>query len=245
MGINIFCKIENEDIPLVSTGTSPFIGAGQFGFSAFEWRRKFLNNPKAMLEILEASYAKGARGVEVIPNGKILIAAQMMSETYNDYVITGSTFPGEDPRIEDLVKTGAKLIFVHGLVSDKKGRELLKLLDDISSMGIIPGIATHNPIPTIKFSIENSLNVRVFLIPFNANGSFMGSMKKLEEIVDKTKNFYFIGMKTLAAGDIKPDIAFQYISNHNICAVTIGMVTKQQAEESTEFALKFLINKKK
>ena len=50
-------------------------------------------------------------------------------------------------------------------------------------------------------------------------------------------------MKTLAAGDIKPDIAFQYIANHNVCAVTIGMVTKQQAEESTEIALKSLKNK--
>ncbi|UCD01287.1 MAG: hypothetical protein JSV23_10465 [Promethearchaeota archaeon] len=197
-----------------------------------------------MLEILEASYAKGARGIQVIPSGKILIAAQMMSETHSDYVITGSTYPSEDPCVEELVKTGAKLIFVHGVVSDIKGRELLKLLDNISGMGIIPGIATHDPIPTLKFSIENSLNVRTFLIPFNAYGSFMGNMKKLEEIVDKTKNFYFIGMKTLAAGDIRPDIAFQYIANHNICAVTIGMVSKQQAEESTEFALKSLINKK-
>ena len=26
-----FCKIEGMDIPLVSTGVSPFAGAGQFG----------------------------------------------------------------------------------------------------------------------------------------------------------------------------------------------------------------------
>jgi hypothetical protein len=50
-------------------------------------------------------------------------------------------------------------------------------------------------------------------------------------------------MKTLAAGEIKPDIAFQYITKHNVCAVTIGMVTKQQAEESTEIAIKLLNNK--
>ena len=197
-----------------------------------------------MLEILKASYSSGARGIEVIPTGKILKAAQIMSEIYSDYVITGSTYPGEDPGIDVLIEIGAKLIFVHGMISDNKGINLLRLLDEISRYGVIPGIATHEPIPTIRYCIENSLNVRVFLIPFNANGFLMGNPKKLEEIVDNTKDFYFIGMKTLAAREIKPNLAFQYISNHNICAVTIGMVTKQQAEESTKSALRSLINNK-
>ncbi|MEE9377967.1 MAG: hypothetical protein V3V33_08020 [Candidatus Lokiarchaeia archaeon] len=197
-----------------------------------------------MLEILKASYDEGARGVEVIPSGKITEAAQMMSEIYSDYVITGSTYPDKESGINVLVEVGAKLIFVHGMISDNRGGKLLKLLDEISSTGIIPGVATHDPIPTLKYCIENSLNVRAFLIPFNANGVLMGNVEKLEEIVDKTKNFHFIGMKTLAAGEIEPEIAFQYIANHNICAVTIGMVTKQQAEESTRIALKSLTNKK-
>lgn len=196
-----------------------------------------------MLEILEASYANGARGIEVIPSGKIMEAAQIMSERYNDYVITGSTYPGIDSKVDILVENGAKIIFVHGMVSDTKGSNLLRLIDDISGYGIIPGIATHNPIPTIQYCLEQSLNVRVFLIPFNANGFLMGDAKELEKIVDNTKEFYFIGMKTLAAGEIKPDIAFQYIANHNVCAVTIGMVTKQQAEESTKIALSSLIGK--
>ena len=120
--IIIFCKIDNVNIPLVSTGTSPFIGAGQFGFNAYGWRRKFLNNPDAIIEILESSYDKGARGIEVIPSGKIMDAAHIMSEKYNDYVIMGSTYPGNDPRIDTLIKIGVKLIFVHGMISDKKDR---------------------------------------------------------------------------------------------------------------------------
>ena len=166
-----------------------------------------------------------------------------MSEIHSDYIITGSTYPGENSGIEELVKVGAKLIFVHGIVSDRRGGKLLRLLDDISGYGIIPGIATHDPIPTVKYCIENSLSVRVFLIPFNANGMLMGDVKKLELIVDKTKNFHFIGMKTLAAGEIEPEVAYQYIANHNICAVTIGMVNKQQAVESTKIALKAFNNK--
>lgn len=236
--IKIFCKIDNVDIPIVSTGTSPFIGAGQFGTNAYIWRKRFLNNPDAMIEILESSYNKGSRGIEVIPSGRILDAAVVMSEKYDDYVITGSTYPGKDTRIDSLIEIGAKLIFVHGNISDDRGQELIILLDEISGYGIIPGIATHDPLQTISFCLENSLNVRAFLIPFNAIGFLMGNQKKLEEIVDNTKNVYFIGMKTLAAGKIKPDYAFQYISNHNICAVTIGMVSQEQAVESTKIALK-------
>jgi hypothetical protein len=196
-----------------------------------------------MLEILEASYSVGARGIEIIPFRGILQAARTMKDIHRDYILTGSTYPGKDPGIEALVNVGANLIFVHGMVSDNKGKKLLKLLDEISFRGIVPGIATHEPITTIKYCVENSLNVRVFLIPFNVNGFLMGNVRELEDIIDNTKNFYYIGMKTLAAGEIKPDIAFQYITNHNISAVTIGMVTAKQARESTTIALNSLMNK--
>ena len=129
------------------------------------------------------------------------------------------------------------------MVSDLMGRELVNLLDDISSRGIIPGIATHDPVLILNYSIENSLNVRAFLIPFNASGDLMGNKKKLENLVNNTENYYFIGMKTLAAGTIKPSRAFKYISKHNICAVTLGMVSTKQAKESTLLALKSLERK--
>ena len=44
-------------------------------------------------------------------------------------------------------------------------------------------------------------------------------------------------MKTLAAGKLDPKKAYEYISKHNICAVTIGMVTTEEAEISTKIAL--------
>ncbi len=241
--IKLYCKIDGIDIPLVTTGTSPFIGAGQFGRNGLKWREKFLNNSEVMVEILEASYQAGARGIEAVPVGKIIEASRIMVETHSDYVVTGSSYPGRDSGIEALVEIGAKLIFVHGIISDKKGRKLIKLLDDINSRGVIPGIATHDPIPTIKYALENSLNVKAFLIPFNAKGDFKGNPKELEKIVDTTRNCFFIGMKTLAAGILAPKTAFEYISKHNIIAVTIGMVTVQEAKLSTEIALDFL-NKK-
>jgi hypothetical protein len=222
------------------TGTSTFIGAAQFGNKARIYRKKFLNHTDAMLEILEMCYKAGGRGIEVIPAGKICEAAKIMKETHEDYVITGSTFPGPDPLIEDLIKIGAKIIFVHGMFSDKKDDKLLTLLDEISSRDVIPGIATHNPVSTLNFALQNAINVKAFLIPFNAKGLFMGNQKNLESLIDNNKHFSYVGMKTLAAGNLEPKNAFEYISNHNICAVTIGMVTIEEAENSTKIALNAL-----
>ena len=81
----------------MSVGTSPFLGASQFGKNARVYRRKFLNNAEAVLEILQASYEVGGRGIELVPAGKVTEAAKIMVEIHNDFVITGSTFPGPDP----------------------------------------------------------------------------------------------------------------------------------------------------
>ena len=224
----------------MSVGTSPFLGASQFGKNARVYRRKFLNNAKAVLEILEASYEVGGRGIELIPAGKVSEAAKIMVETHNDFVITGSTFPGADPLINELSDLGAKIVFAHGMVADKKDKKLEILIDDIKSRGIIPGIAAHNPVSTLEYTFENIPSVKTFLIPFNARGYLMGNQKELEKLVDSHKNHYFIGMKTLAAGKLDPNKAYDYVSKHNICCATIGVISIEEARESTEIALNCL-----
>ena len=72
----------------------------------------------------------------------------------------------------------------------------------------------------------------------------MEKPKELEKIVDNTQDYSFVAMKTLAAGKLKPNRAFEYISKHNISAVTIGMVNIEEAKESTKIALNSLIKKK-
>ena len=233
----MFCKINGVDIPLVSLGTSPFFGPPTFGNRAQAYREKFMTNADAILEIMEACYEAGGRGIEAIPAGAVCKAIKVMKETYTDYVVTGSTLPGPNPNIEDLIDIDAKIIFVHGAYSDRKDKRLLKLLDDISSRGVIPGLATHNPLSTIDFIFENAPNINVFLIPFNANGFMMRNKNVLEDLVDTHKTHYFIGMKPLDTGRLHPQDAFEYISKHNICAVAIGMVEAEEAQVTTKIAL--------
>ena len=236
----MFCEIEGQKIPLVSVGTSPFLGAAQFGANARIYRKKFMNDANAMLEILIAAYKAGARGIELIPIGKIPEAANSMKNSYDDFIITGSTAPGPDPMIEELLELDAKIIFAHGMVSDKRDITLLSMLDDIEARGSIPGVAAHNPVSTLNYVFENAPHVKTFLIPFNANGIFMEDQHKLEEIIDSRHDLAIMGMKTIAAGKISPEKAYKYISTHNIRCVTIGMVSIDEALESTEWAIKTL-----
>ena len=199
-----------------------------------------MNDANAMLEIMEACYKAGGRGIEAVPGGAVIDAIKIMKETHSDYVITGSTFPGPDPKINDLIDVKAKIIFIHGMVSDKMDDKLNKLVDEVASRGVIPGIALHKPVPTLEYALENLPQVKAFLTPLNANGLYMGDKEALEKIVDDNKDLYFVGMKTLAAGKLEPKEAYDYISKHNICAVTIGMVTVEEAESSTKIALEAL-----
>lgn len=68
----------------------------------------------------------------------------------------------------------------------------------------------------------------------------MANQQKLEELLDSRKETAFMGMKTLAAGNIEPTKAYEYISKHNIRAVIIGMVEVEEARNVTEIALKAL-----
>jgi len=199
-----------------------------------------MNNAEAMLEIMRACYEAGGRGIEAVPMGAVCNAIKIMKETYSDYVVTGSTIPGPNPNLEDLLEVDAKIIFVHGAISDRKNEKLFNLLDEISSRGAIPGVATHNPLSTISYVFENAPEVKAFLVPFNANGFMMWDQKALEDLVDNHKNYYFFGMKTVDAGRLEPRKAFEYISQHNICAVAIGMVKVEEAQNSTRIALEEL-----
>jgi len=242
MDKQFFTEFEGVKIPLVSTGVSPFAGSPQFGDKAPIYREKFFNDANAMLEIMEACYEGGGRGIGAIPFGKVVEAVKIMKETHGDYVITGSTLPGNlpDPGIEQLIDLDAKIIYVHGSISDEKSDRVNKLLEEISSRGIIPGLAVHNPISTLEFAFENNLNAKTFLVPFNAQGMMMANQQKLEELVDSRKETAFMAMKTLAAGKIEPKMAYEYIANHNIRAVVIGMVDVDEARNVAEIALNAL-----
>ncbi|MFX1485592.1 MAG: hypothetical protein ACFFBS_00515 [Promethearchaeota archaeon] len=238
----LFTDIEGKRIPLVSIGTSPFFGAGQFGIKALFWRQKFLHNPEEMANLMMDAYDAGSRGAHIIPLGKIPAAAGIVKDQYSEFVVIGSTPPNNIMKgIEILEKMDARIIFVHGQIADLRSKNKLSgLLSEIRNAGAVPGIATHEPIETISFIENQGLDCPAILVPFNSKGYAMQNKPRLERMINSSTRF-FIGMKVLAAGKIRPKAAFEYVGKHgNISAVTIGITTSQEAKESVHFALKCL-----
>ncbi len=236
-----FIELESQHIPRITIGTSPFMGAGQFGRMGGIWRAEFFQNAEKMAELMVHSYNQGAQGVEVIPAGAMLKAALIARDKCSDFTILGSTLWERIENyfhIDDLVEVDAKIIFLHGSISDNREYNLIRaLLKKIRLAGKIPGIATHYPLRTIPFIQEKKLDCPAILLPFNLNGEFMGDQKALEELVDSL-DLFFVAMKSLAAGKIPPNKAFPYLGEHNISAVTVGMVTKEEIEETVAEATK-------
>ncbi|MHA1380759.1 MAG: hypothetical protein ACTSRG_20525 [Candidatus Helarchaeota archaeon] len=236
----IFTTLEDKKIPLVSIGTSPFMGAGQFGPNALLWRQKFLNNPENVSDLLISSAENGGMGIEIVPVGRIAEAIAVVQKKFPNFTVTGSTYWEAPYRIDKLNDLDAEIIFIHGAIADRRNsKELRTIIQKIRGFNKIPGIATHNPTKTIPFIQNSGLDCPAILVPFNKLGFFMEHQKILEDIVDNSDKF-FVAMKSLAAGRIKPEEAYQYIKEHNISAVAIGMVTKQEIEESVLIALEKL-----
>lgn len=237
----VFIELESQKVPRITIGTSPFMGAGQFGSMGLVWRSEFFQNAEKMANLIIHSYNQGARGVEVIPAGAMLQAALIAKQNCPDFIILGSTLWERIENyfhIDDLVEADAKIIFLHGSISDNREYTLIKaLLKKIRLAGKIPGIATHYPLNTIPFIKEKNLDCPAILLPFNLNGEFMGNQKALEELVDSL-DYFFVAMKSLAAGKIPPNKAFPYLGAHNISAVTVGMVSEDEIKETITEAKK-------
>ena len=81
--------IEGRRVPLISIGTSPFIGAGQFGVKGLLWRSRFLHNAQAMAELMMESYELGAKGAHIIPLGDIPKAVKLVRREHPDFIVIG------------------------------------------------------------------------------------------------------------------------------------------------------------
>ncbi|MFX1298866.1 MAG: hypothetical protein ACFFD2_28905, partial [Promethearchaeota archaeon] len=231
----------SRKIPLISIGTSPFMGAGQFGSLGITWRATFFQNAELMANLMIFSYIQGAKGVEAIPTGQILTAGLQVKQKYSDFTILGSTLWESrinDFLIDELINADAKIIFLHGSISDRGDLKLIQtLLSKIRVAGKIPGMATHEPLQTINFIHQHKLDCPAILLPFNLHGAFMGNQKAVEELVDSL-DYFFVAMKPLAAGKIPPQKAFPYLGEHHISAVTVGMVTEEEIMETVTEAKK-------
>jgi hypothetical protein len=225
-------------------GTSPFIGAGQFGTKAFEYRIRFFHNEHAMTQLFIASARHGVNAVQLIvyePLVRALMAA--MTETGEEFFIAATIPSGRNfERDLDLIRPlKPAIIAVHALSCDALDPRIEGWIGEIRALGASPAAATHYPGATIEELDDAGLDLEVYLAPVNPVGYAMepdyeSTLKALE-----TTDKQIIAIKPLAAGHLKPTQSlFTFIYKY-ADSVSVGITSEAEMEETYAVARDALI----
>jgi hypothetical protein len=233
-------KLEDRRIPSVMLGTSPFIGAGQFGSRAYQYRRTLWDNPQNMTTIIKHSALKlGVQAVEAIGFERILkCVKEAEKETNSKISVIGSITPDNPKKsLRLLCEAQAEMIFVHGSIVDElRLNEVEAFVDEIRSAGIIPGLATHMPEVTLPVVLKRNLKAPALMVPLNAAGIFLESVDKVLQLISGSGKFV-VAMKVLGAGVIPPRQALNFIFAHEfVHSAALGVASIKEANETFRIA---------
>ncbi|MBS7287477.1 MAG: hypothetical protein KIH01_01680 [Candidatus Freyarchaeota archaeon] len=231
-----YVRIKGRELPRVLLGTSPFLGAGQFGVKAYEYYRKFFKNPARVTELVAGCIEIGVNGVQLVAYPQIGDAVKKAEEKKGARLKVVGSLPFDMPSqaLKYLSEFDTVAALLHGEQTDKlnmeENRAWLKRIED---EGYLVGVATHNPARTLPIVIRE-LEVDIVMMPLNKAGYMMGGMKGEEfmEIVESS-GAKVIAMKPLAAGKINPREAMGYVfSLKNVASVAVGVASLKEAEET-------------
>lgn len=240
-----YININGKEIPRTLLGTSPFIGAAQFGHRARLYQLDLYNQPKNILKIMKKSYDLGITGIQLVPYDPVVQALKWAIDEGCDFNIVGTVRPDcESEDITLLNELGARSMLLHGAITDKLDLDYLtENLNAIKETGAIPGIVTHRPFNTTKNIIDSPILdlFDIYMVPVNKTGYLMDTdvfmQKERDELRDLIKKLdkTIIAKKTMAAGILTPNDAFDYLKTLDyVDLMAVGIASEAEAEETFE-----------
>ncbi len=224
------------DLPKLMLGTSPFIGAGQFGSKSLDYRRRFFDNPDNMTGLFVHSASMGVKAVQLIGYQPLVEALKKAEEIAGDFFVAVTIPRGNFSSNLDLVSSlEPEFVSVHAQFCDENDYRLNEWIDMIRNAGAKPAASTHYPGSTIPLLDE--LGFEAYLAPVNTVGYGMepdveSTLKALEQT-----NKAIIAIKPLAAGQLSPERSvFEYIYRFAE-SIAVGITSKVEMEETYSAAL--------
>lgn len=150
-------EVEGERIPRILLGTSPFLGAGQFGVRAYQYYKRFFENPRNITDLVIEAINVGVRGIQLVAYREIAEAVrQAQVETGVELVIVGGLpFDKPEEGLDCLSSLPTKVVLLHGEETDRLNFKVLESwFGKIRDTGFIPGVATHKPDRTLPELLE-------------------------------------------------------------------------------------------
>lgn len=243
-----FTKIAGVEVPKVMVGSSPFIGAGQFGWRAMIYAEKFLGNPENMVKIYVRALKLGITGFNVLSVEKVvdaLLEAQRRTKVKPFVFATCGMwgFARFWKEYEVVRKAAPTLVALHASMVDREASsrtsisKLSSIVSQLKALGHVVGVATHIPGNTIAALEQASLDVDFYFAPINKLGEFMEPDPRMTFEVLKKATKPIIAKKCLAAGKLKLKEALDFVlKEFKASAAVVGVASEEEVEELAEYA---------
>jgi hypothetical protein len=240
-----FFRVGDVRFPRLLLGTSPFVGASQFGERSMEYYLRFYLNPGNITRLYLESISRGLNAIHVLGDPVIAKAVvnAVESSGVRSFILATINARNLEEELSLCEAMRADSIIVHGSYTDFMKEGLSSVLKKIKDrFGDIPaGIATHLPGKIIPEILDIS-EVKVIMAPINLKGEFMepnvdSTLRAISE--SRRKGVKVIAMKSLAAGKLKPREALRFISD-KVDGVAVGVTSTRELDELIEEAKKSL-----
>lgn len=224
------------DLPGLMLGTSPFIGAGQFGSRSLDYRRRFFDTPDNMTRLFVHSARLGVKAVQLVGYQPLVAALRKAEEIIGDFFVAVVIPRGDFASNLELVSSlEPEFVSVHAQFCDGIDVMLSEWIDMIKDTGARPAASTHSPGTTIP--LLDKLGFEAYLAPVNPIGygmepDFESSLRAVEH----TKKAV-IAIKPLAAGKLSPERSvFDFIYRY-ADSIAVGITSEDEMAETYSAAL--------
>jgi hypothetical protein len=224
------------DLLELMLGTSPFIGAGQFGSKSLDYRRRFFDNPDNMTRLFVNSASLGVRAVQLIGYQPLVTALMKAEEITGDFFVAVVIPRGDFASNLDLISPlEPEFVSVHAQFCDENDGRLDEWIDMIRDTGARPAASTHSPGTTIPQL--NDMGFEAYLAPVNTVGyGMLPDVESTLNALEQTKKAV-IAIKPLAAGKLSPEKGvFEYIYRY-ADSIAVGITSEEEMEETYSVAL--------
>ncbi len=217
-------------------GTSPFIGAGQFGSKSLDYRRLFFDMPDNMTRLFVHSARLGVKAVQLVGYQPLVAALRKAEDITGDFFVAVTIPRGDFASNLGLVSSlEPEFVSVHAQFCDGIDARLGEWIDMIKDTGAKPAASIHSPGTTIP--LLDNLGFEAYLAPVNPIGYGMkpdveSTLRALKHTKKKV-----LAIKPLAAGKLSPERSvFEFIYNF-ADSIAIGIASEDEMVETYSAAL--------
>lgn len=216
-------------------GTSPFIGAAQFGAKALEYKRLFFDTPENMTKLFVHSAKLGINAVQLIAYEPLIKALKKAEALVGDFFVVATIVEDFVSDISMISSLEPEFIAPHAQFCDMLDPRLEEWIDAIKEIGAKPAASTH--IPGTSIPKLDKLGFEAYLTPLNPLGYGMKpDFESTLEAIRNTKKS-IIAIKPLAAGKLVPDTSlFKFIFEY-ADSIAVGAVSENEMAETYSQAL--------